>query len=173
MKKFYSIVLCALVCASSAEAAPNRLAKELETRKSAPKSLVAAKNDASSKLWRPASTADYVYEDGEWVFIGETAIEYDSRGNATKMTVDEDGYLNITTMTYNDDNLVTERIEAEGESDGMTEATAKRTYVYDNVVKDFCIERMGYDWARATNGSPTISARPIPSPATVTETSLR
>ena len=146
MKKFYAMALCAIVCASSAEAAPNRFTIKRDAKKSATKTLIASRSDAA-KIWRPVSTADYMYEEGEWILMGETTFEYDARGNATRQTVNDGGYLSVVTLTYNDDNMVTERLETEGEEGGDLVNSAKRTYVYDSVVKDFCIERMGYNWA--------------------------
>ena len=47
MKKFYAMALCAIVCASSAEAAPNRFTIKRDAKKSATKTLIASRSDAS------------------------------------------------------------------------------------------------------------------------------
>ena len=146
MNKFYAIALFAAACTLPAAATPNRFAKKLSAKKTATAATLVEQSSAADKIFKPTKSSDYIYEEGEWILMGETTFGYDSRGNITTKTVNEDGYITETTFTYNDDNMETSHVVTEGEEDGPMEKSSKRTYVYDPVVKNFYIERMGYDW---------------------------
>lgn len=145
MKKLYALALCSLLCASSVSAAPNRFAAKRNAKKAAQNALVAAPRE-TVKIWRPVSAAEFIYDEGEWFMLGEVLFTYDTKGNVLTQSVDEDGVTMVTTNTYNDDNMLTSRIDYECEEGDEPQYISKRTYVYDPIVKDYYIERMGYDW---------------------------
>lgn len=144
MKKLYTLSLCAFVSLMVAGAAPGRFVKQ-QINKKAHRALT-IKKAAPGQLWRPVSATQYMFADGEWLEIAVETFEYDSRGNVIKSTADEDGFVNVIEDKYNEDNMLVERLEKEGEVGGGLTNIAKRTYVYDPVVKDYFIERKGYDW---------------------------
>lgn len=144
MKKFYALSFCALMCMSAAGAAPNRFAAKQILKNT--KSAVSVKKAAAAGIWRPASSVEYIYMDGEWMLMAEEKREYDNRGNLVKQTMDEDGSISIAHVKYNDDNQVTERLVMVGEEGEELVNSSLRTNVYDPIIKDYIIERRGYDW---------------------------
>ncbi len=149
MKKFYIFTLCALAVAGSADAAgrftrKSHAAKSKVTVTEKRESLRAPKG-ADGAIMRPATLSEYIFIENEWQKMADVALEYDNRGNTVKETVDEEGFISIIESTYNDNDMVVLRTESGGE-EGAIEPTAKRTYVYDNIVTDYYIERMGYEW---------------------------
>lgn len=146
MKKLYPLILvCATICAASVSAAPHRLMLKSNARKTVGDVLALAPR-ASEKIWRPVSACEYIFDEGQWILLGEVKFGYDTKGNAITQAIEEDEVTMLTTSTFNDDNMVTCRIETEVTADGASYNVAKRTYVYDPIVKDFFTERMGYDW---------------------------
>lgn len=145
MKKLYTLSLCAFVSLAVAGAVPGRFVKQQVKNKA--KHALVIKKAAPGQLWRPVSATQYVFEDGEWLEMAVEEFEYDSRGNVIKSTANEDGFLNVVEDKYNDDNMLVERIEKEGEEGGELVNVSKRTYVYDPIVKDYYIQRNGYSWS--------------------------
>lgn len=144
MKKLYTLSLCAFVSLAVAGAVPGRFVKQQHAKKTH-RALV-IKKAAPGQLWRPASATQYMFEDGEWLEMAVEEFEYDSRGNLIKATVNEDGFVNVIEDKYDDNNMLVERLEKEGEEGGELTNASKRVYVYDPIVKDYYIERMGYNW---------------------------
>lgn len=134
MKKFYIIALCAATLASAVPAVGATRFKSKSARKS-------IKREAASPNWKPSYEKLYLYEDGEWIYIGETKFEYDSKGNVAKETLDEDGWSSENLYTWNE---YGQKVLVETFDEG--EASSKTTYEYDPVVHDFITLRMGYDF---------------------------
>ena len=143
MKKLYILSLCAFVSLAAAGAVSGRFVKQQIVKKANHSLMI--KKAAPGRLWRPVSATQYLYEDGDWLEMAVEVFEYDNRGNVIKSTVVEDGYINVIENKYNDDNMLVERLEQEGEEGGELSYVSKRTYVYDPIVKDYYIERRGYD----------------------------
>ncbi len=148
MKKLYASALCLAICASSLIAAPHRLFHNLPAKK-ASKNVLLAPSRSASAIWRPVSEELYIFED-EWFMIGVSSYTYDNRGNVLTKTNDEFGEQTVFSYTYNDDNMVLEQLETQGEEGGPFVNVSKRTYVYDPIIKDYFIERMGYDWSNSS-----------------------
>lgn len=148
MKKFYTLVLSLsfIVPATATTGMPlSKLTDKVKT-----KIAVTAKKRmhkaAANQLWRPGSMTDYIYEDGEWVMLGSTALTYDNRGNVlTETNTDEEGYQTKVQRTYDANNNVLTYLQMVNDGDGWIN-DEKRQYVYDQIVTDFVIERMGYTW---------------------------
>lgn len=138
MKKLYFLSLCALlscgVCDASsrfkAHSRPESVFKELA---------------AESKVMRPESSQEYIYDFGEWALISSTQYAYDRQGNAIEQTADEDGELFKVLSKFSEYNRPTEILGQIDEGSGWENSTL-RTYEYDAVLHDYCIKRMGYDW---------------------------
>ena len=73
-------------------------------------------------------------------------FEYDSRGYLIKATVNEDGFVNVIEDKYDDNNMLVERLEKEGEEGGELTIASSGVYVYYLIVKDYYFECMGYNW---------------------------
>lgn len=140
MRKIYILSLCALMGASAVMAD-----SRFQTRRGTPRKSV-MKAESATPIWRPASQTDYMYIDGEWMELGATAFTYDSRGNAVREDLeDEDGISRVVTEFNEYDQPVS--VIATAEEDGVWVNNSKRTYVYDPVLHDYFIERLGFDWS--------------------------
>lgn len=144
MKQIYTMVLCAAICTSSVVAAPNRFSKKRDAIKNAPARVINAKE--ATKLWRPVSAAEYIYDEGEWINVGESRFTYDERGNALQVVLDEDGYISLETNVYNDDNMLISTLTTVCEEGEDPQNESKKTYVYDSIIKNYVIERRGFSW---------------------------
>lgn len=141
MKKFYILSLCALVGATSLTAA----ARFKTCKNSNPAKAVAKSATAPGQLMRPVSSTEYMADGEEWIELGRNTYTYDSRGNVIVQETDsEDGLFRVETQynEYDKPVLVVSTISEDGE----TVNDSKRTYVYDPVVHDFFIERLGFSW---------------------------
>lgn len=148
MIKFYTLALSLSFVMSAAATTGVSLPKLTDKVKS--KIAVTAKKRvhkaAANQLWRPGSMTDYIYEDGEWVKIGITALTYDNRGNVlTETNTDEEGFQTKTQLTYDANNNVLTYLQTVNDGDGWINSE-KRQYVYDRIVTDYVVERIGYSW---------------------------
>lgn len=139
MRKLYLTALCCALCAGTVMADTH---KRFTSRRGTRSSVKSAVN---TPVWRHTTQTDYFYMDGEWIEIGSATYKYDSRGNQTEELLDEDGALQRTVTTY-DSNDMPLTVTAMMNNGDDWENDSRRTYVYDPVVTDFYIERMGYDW---------------------------
>lgn len=139
MKKFYILSLCALIGASATMAE-----SRFKTRKGATRKAI-IKTEASAPIWCPESQTEYLYMDGDWLELGTTTFQYDSRGNAIQQDIEDEFGFTRKVTEFNEFNKPVSILSTCDEGDGW-ENSSKRTYVYDPVVHDLYIERLGYDW---------------------------
>ena len=88
----------------------------------------------------------YYYNDNGWTQIGRCDYEYDSNGQPVSFVLDDEGDLSTTIMEYDEYGQRTLLQTFKGTGENMVNES-KRTYVYDPIAHNFCIERMGYDWS--------------------------
>ncbi len=139
MKKIYILSLCAILGASAALAGGR-----FKTKKGTPRNTV-MKTESYNPVWRPLTQTEYMCIDGEWLELGTSTFKYDSRGNAIQEDSDNEDGLFRTVTEYDEYNNPVSILGSVDEGAGW-ENSNKRTYVYDPVVHDFYIERLGYDW---------------------------
>lgn len=106
---------------------------------------VPARNVESAPVMRPSWERQYVYEDGEWVYMGEVHYDYDARGAELRSVLYEDDFVSTEISEYDEYGNRTLLLDMEGEGED-TINSSKRTYEYDPIIHDYCIRRMGYDW---------------------------
>lgn len=141
MRKIYVFALCFAVCLSaSAEGARFKSVRGSRAGKIAVKEVAAP-------VWRPLSQTDYMHDGEDWMEMGTVTFRYDRRGNCTEEIVNSDDMLTRVQTTYNDNDLPLTVIETESDDDGATWTNIGRTsYVYDSKIRDFFVDRSGYDW---------------------------
>lgn len=140
MKKFYVLSLCSLLCVS-ASAADARF----KSKKGAPLQRVLKVEKAAAPVWRPASQSEFLFIEGEWMLMSETRFTYDANGNAIRQDIeDEDGLFCIESQ-FDSYGKPVSILQSADYGDGF-ENESKRTYKYDEILHDFYVERLGYDW---------------------------
>lgn len=102
------------------------------------------RRDAPTPIFRPTFQQLYFFED-EWILAQETRYEYDLAGNPLRVFNVEDGTGSCTEYQYDSNGQVILRLETMVEDD-ISENYRKLTYLYDEKVPTYCIERMGFDW---------------------------
>ena len=139
MKKLYIIALCALVGASAAMAAPRFKSIRKQPRK-------VARTEAATH-WCAGKIVTELYEEGEWIEQGTETFTYDKYGVTTGVEfVGTEGEHERTVYT-NDDLGQHLTSLTTAEEDGEWTNVQKRSWAYDPIVRNFCTERMGYDWS--------------------------
>lgn len=141
MIKIYILALCCLTCASGLEAA-----SRFKSSKGSHTARI-AKVEPGDPVWRPGSAAEYVYDEGGWLLIGEMKYTYDCSGNVLTETIDADGERSKTVYTRNEYGKPMEMLASV--YDGATSTwipSQKRTWEYDPVVHDFFTMRRGYNY---------------------------
>lgn len=135
MKKLYTIALCALVVL------PATASTRFQARKTA-KSAAHALVRRSPEV-KPANYTEYMYIDGQWINLGKTIYKYNAEGQVTQSQCyyEEEGVLETTKYTYDDKGNIAETIILENNDNYL-----KNDYKYDNIVTDYVISRMSYDW---------------------------
>lgn len=143
MKKLYLTSLICLLAASGAVAAPRFIkAKGTKARKAA----IERKAPKASPLFKPLSQADYLYEDGEWVFCGQVAFTYDAAGNTLSETVSEEDGCSRTLYTYDElGRVLTTQVEYSEDGEGWA-ADSRLAFEWDSRVPDYFTSRMGYSF---------------------------
>lgn len=147
MTNFYLLLAGVLLMgAAPAANAGHFSVKKRATGTMMTKAKKAAKDAARSPEWHPVSQTEYVYEEGEWMLLGSVEYEYDSNGNTIKETYgDEMSGVSTIVRTFDQYNQLLTELTTIDEGDGPTNVE-KRTYVYDPVIHNYYVQRMGYDW---------------------------
>lgn len=105
----------------------------------------ATREGAGSSLWRPTAQDEYMYMGNGWQPVAAVTFTYDTAGNAIVTETEEDGIRYLTTCIYNQYNMLLTRLGQVDMGQGLENET-RRTYVYDTILHDYFIERMGYEW---------------------------
>lgn len=148
MKKLYIVTLCAAVCLSAAGAGNRFVSKrdavksKIEMRKAERKAArKAAKAAGADAIMRPGSYTEHMHNGEDWEEMATIYCKYDNCGNLIEESYTFDDIATVTVMTYDDNNMLTSKITYEDD-----EPMDKMTYKYDPIIKDFYVERMGYDY---------------------------
>ncbi len=136
MKRIYFASLCALLCMPAVSA--NRFKSR------------SIQKPAAVAYQAPAYVANdytvYIYNGVEWFEYYKVANKYDSRHNLIEITTtyQEDGeeFAEVKTNTYNDNDMLASTTVVD---DGVN--YQRMEYLYDDVVTDYRISRMGYSWS--------------------------
>ena len=106
---------------------------------------VAPFREASAPVMRPSWERMFLYEDGDWTPMGKVTYTYDAEGREICSVLDEGAYVATCSTRYDEYGNRAETIQTVGSGE-ETINFARRTYEYDPVVHDYCVNRMGYDW---------------------------
>jgi len=99
----------------------------------------------AAPIWCAATIAEEIY-DGEWLPMSVTTSTYNTAGLPLVEIHDEDGLLFRTTYRYDANNQELEVIEETNEEGEGYYNSARKTYEYDTVVKDFRTATTNYVW---------------------------
>lgn len=139
MKLLYSITILLLSCFCYAPFAVG--AKSPGYLRTVPAKML-LRNRVVAPVIRPAVEEQYIMAD-EWIFAASLRYEYDAAGRPVRIVTDDSGSVSTVEIAYNEYGNEASRLETTGEDQ---EPVSKRSYAYDPVVHNYCIERMGYDW---------------------------
>lgn len=143
MKQIYILTLCSILGASAAMADGGR---HFQSRKAPRKS---ARTEAAAPMWRTSQEIVYLTYDPdeeEWTDSYISDFTYDSRGNVVQTDFRDDYEQGRSVMEYDEHDNMTSVLTQLADPDGEWENQSLRTYAYDPVLRNFCVERMGYDW---------------------------
>lgn len=141
MKKLYLTSLICLLAASGAAAGP-RFSKARHTK--ARKAAIERKAPKASPVFKPLVQSDFVYEDGEWMLLGNIDYIYDTAGNILSQTVDMDGEYSRTVYTYDGlGRVIISQVENSEDGEEWSPET-RLVFEWDSIVQNYFTSRMGY-----------------------------
>ena len=139
MKKIYNLSLCALIGASSVTAS-----SRFKTRRGNHQKLEES-SESPAPVMRPQSIREFMFIEGAWQDLGSTRYTYDARGNSILQIVEDGGAQLRIASEFNEYDMPVAITTSVNEGSGWRQ-DSKRTYVYDPVLHNYFIERMGFDW---------------------------
>lgn len=169
MKKIYTLAFCCVLGVGCVGASPRFAAQKKADAGFSPIKISSMLNGSteingkklvvrkpSGEIFRPAYSVDYLWEDGAWMQMGTMNYKYDSRGLETEVHfVFEDEEMKEETLTvneYNENGMLVKTVGSYIE-DGEAIDDSRKSFVYDDVVNDYWVERIGEDY----NGSEWVS----------------
>ncbi len=162
MKKIYTLAFCCVFAVGGVGASPRFVTQKKMNTAFSPIKISSMLNGSteingkkivvrkpSGEILRPSYSVDYFWDGEAWQEMGTMNYKYDSRGLETEVHfVFEDEDMKEETLTvneYNENGMLVKTVGSYIE-DGEAVDDSRKSFVYDDVVTDYWVERIGEDY---------------------------
>lgn len=150
MKKFTLMACVALSAAftwqSVAAALPLLPVRHTAKKEKTSQNMVSILSRAG-EIWRPGTIQEFYLDDNsEWIKAGETFMSYNDKGLVTQEKREDEWMENIANFEYDEYGNILARTEMYTDKNSGRVNGSKTEYIYDEVVKNFCIQEKSYNY---------------------------